>query len=688
MDVVSIDGEQVPLALLRAGLKNEVQSFVTLLLDITGETKIPDWISVDPPIADKPREDTPGYSFLDDERFSDVHLGLLKRLVEDPKWRIGVLDNEGRWMWNVPAVLRFFSHTGKMQESLMPVKQVACSKRGTELGDTKIRNTRSRRRNLDIQLGKVLYSSCYTKTSELTGQDSYLPTQLPTEISRPLVHYLAVVRPVECILSRVVWGEDAAALYRSYLFVSRGRLLTSEENSEYLGRFFRSSCNADIRLNRCRQLSSTFTREFIDERLLPRANRRSDLGMGHSGTVTRRHYSQDHAMLEFLTSDALYEQCWVDGQYHALLGFGSEPPPVALRLRGLPTQQHLSAAIKLPLQDVLQELVEGLKQTLVEDVVGGLRVAIQTEVQAMLQALAGASQHSAVPEPETSMGAEQQRFAPSGLTAFLPPRIAAPSWNDRGVNMSSSLVPDSDPPLLDVGEGRNPWAALVRPREHGQPPHRAKLSSSPVPDSDPPPQPSNQLYSQSPSLPESFSEIMHNIGPNPPRNHFYNKLLSISQTSATAEMDWETSDSDDFLALSEISSLAKPSSPIRKESGEVRERALAAFCRLYGKNARPKSQAQLDLCEAAIAKEHNVVAVLPTGAGKSAAWLICAVVLPEVTTVVVVPYKELLTQHLNKALELNIQAQQWTAATGNQVPEDVNLLFVACESAKSHTFHR
>jgi hypothetical protein len=71
-------------------------------------------------------------------------------------------------------------------------------------------------------------------------------------------------------------------------------------------------------------------------------------------------------------------------------------------------------------------------------------------------------------------------------------------------------------------------------------------------------------------------------------------------------------DSDNFLTPSGIPSPAKPSSPIRKESKKIRERVLAAFHHWHRKEAYSKSQAQLNLCETMIAKEHNIVAVLST----------------------------------------------------------------------------
>jgi hypothetical protein len=721
MDVVSIDGEQVALDRLRKGLRDRVASYRTLVLQITGEEEIPDWLADYPPLVDNLREDAPGYSFLGDPRFSNAHLPLLRRLVESEEWRIGMLDHSGRWVWNPSAMLRFLTLTGKATETVMPPKEFQCGKRSTELGDAKIRNTCARLRNLYILHQRMLFTSLYTKTSNLTGQDSFLPTQISENISRTLLHHLAVIRPVEVILSRVLWGDDVAALYDTYLYVSRGRRIDSKENSEILGAFFRETCGANIQLNRCRQLSATIAREFIDERFLT-AHRRSDKGMGHSAGITKNHYSRDHDMFDFATSDELYEQRWVDTQYQAVLGFSNLPPPVALRLRGAPTEERLSEMITGTVKIAFQALASELKQSLAQALVGEMHKVVQTEVQAMLQVVAGASQSSTAAEPPTSMGPVQR------LNTNLPVCVATAPSRDGRVHQSSSTteVPDSDPPLGSHdrsgvrNRNRTPSMAPARHPVRWLPLQAAL--SPPVPDSDPPPsnstawplqgrrqpsQPNNtsrlpslQPPSPSPGLPSSswtssssspapetyFQQVMGEVVPEPPIDSMYDKLLGGSRSSAIGEdFDWEMLDSEVLIA-----GTSSPMAPIpptnRNQREDVREQVFEAFRKLYGPDARPKSQAQLELCEAVIQKSFNVIAVLPTGAGKSAAWLVPAVVLPRTITVVVVPFERLLSQHLRSAQNLGIYAIHWRAGLGSNVPKEVKILFMAVESFTSLAF--
>ncbi|KAK2464541.1 hypothetical protein APHAL10511_003448 [Amanita phalloides] len=91
-------------------------------------------------------------------------------------------------------------------------------------------------------------------------------------------------------------------------------------------------------------------------------------------------------MFNFTTSDELYEQCWVDTQYQAVLGFGNEPPPVALHLQGMPTEEHLSSTISNAVQSTFQALAGELTKSLLPMLVEEMWGLIWTEVKAILEA--------------------------------------------------------------------------------------------------------------------------------------------------------------------------------------------------------------------------------------------------------------------------------------------------------------
>jgi hypothetical protein len=408
-------------------------------------------------------------------------------------------------------------------------------------------------------------------------------------------------------------------------------------------------------------------------------------------------------MFNFATSDELYEQCWVDTQYQAVLGFGDLPPPVALRLRGAPTEERLTETVTGTVKNAFQALAGELKRLLTQVLAGEIRSMIQTEVQAVLQAMADASQSSTAAEPSASMDAVQRLN-----TTFPIGGTRAPS-RDRGVLhwfSSMTKVPDSDPPLgLHVSTVvRNPSMALTRCPAQRAPPQTAQQAglSPPVLDSDPPAldsaaqpaqgrrpsQRSSHLPSlQSPSSPPRLpscswmaSSSASTSCSSPVPEAYFRKLIAAVQHEPKVDRflttgsqlstmggnwdrdgdgdwdgDWEMLDSK-ALIVGSSSATTSLSPANQNQRDDVKEQVLEAFHTLYGAEACPKSQAQLELCEAVIHKSFNVIAVLPTGAGKSAAWLVPTVVLPHIITVIVVPFEQLLSQHLQSAEDLGIHA--------------------------------
>jgi hypothetical protein len=651
MTEVSIDGEMIVLDGLRESLKSQVEIVRESILLITGETEVPNWLSQGPHLKDDPRNCEPGYSFLEDSRFRDAHIHLLQKLVDHSDWRIGCLDNLGRWVWNISAIFQFFEKTGAIQKALMPLIRICSNERGTELSDTKIANSTSRLRNLSIYQGRLYNSTAYTKTTENTNHDSYNPSLLPLEVSLLLVHYLAVIRPVEKILSRVIWNDEIATLYGTYLFLVQGRRLNAEDDSELLRNFFRKYCNAAIQLNRWRQTSASLSREFIDDRFLA-TSRRSAVGMGHSVTTARKHYAQDHDTPAFATSDVLYEQSWVDTEFHALLGFGSKPPPVALRLR-MSNEDAMQATISTTLNDMKQEIVR--------EVLEGLGDVIKREISFLISKNSQSHPDTTLNPPHLADcgppydSTQQKGFTTNenfseldmdchhNMTSPSPVTLPSPS---RNTNLSYTSSPS--PVVLSS----------------------ASLSTAVLPSRNNP----SSTSSSSPVVPSSASSS--SAVPLSPVTHPFRN----NQSSATSH----SQSSSVVLPSPSQHTLSPPSSSLSQDviSGHI----LAAFQKLYGPEARPKSEEQYQLCKEVLQKEKNVVAVLPTGSGKSAAWLVPALVERDSIIVVVVPFRQLLEQHLTIALSHNLKAIRWEAKTGTNVAQDTDLLFVACESIKKAFF--
>ena len=680
MTTVAIDGEHISLDFLRQGIQEEIRQLESCILALTGEQSIPDWLSKDDggrPVKDEPRNRDPGYSFLDDSRFRDRHHPFLRHLVEDPEWNLARMDVTQKLVKNMVVCHRVFDRTEEIQEKLLVLIHIFSHCRGTELAETKIQNSASRLRNLAIYHDRLYNNISHTKTSQSTGHDSYLPCLLPAEISRLLVHYLVVIRPVEVYLSLVLWGEQTAALYTTYLFVARQRRLTASHDSAFLEVFFNKHCDAHIQLNRWRQVSASLKREFINEKFLS-ACRRSDSSMGHTMAVSRKYYAQDHDTPEFATSDILFEQTWVDRQLHALLGLGSETPPLPQRF-----QEQIQVAeigkIGASVTACMADLRE-IKAAVMNNMVGGSTEAIRATVTKEIEAAVV----PAMKEMRRSFLEEMRRSFAEEMKASL-------------AEMRRSLVHDV---LQGVGD-------LIGQRGVTPPGNEwdmdnfyapAATNDNPQPEQKPRSKPKQEMD-------DFLTEPEPTAKRQPGSESDFNPWMSGSE-QPTEVIDISDTDDEDGRQRTEPVPRIKsetinlmlddiPENSTERQKQELRwfheADVLHAIRRLHGDDAKPRSDAQLELCTDVMLKAQNVVGVLPTGSGKSMAWLVASFLdyrpKSDDLTVVVVPFKELLLQHVKTAEMHRLDALHWRSETG-VVSGATNLLFVACETIESNGFKK
>jgi hypothetical protein len=97
-----------------------------------------------------------------------------------------------------------------------------------------------------------------------------------------------------------------------------------------------------------------------------------------------------------------------------------------------------------------------------------------------------------------------------------------------------------------------------------------------------------------------------------------------------------------------------------------------------------KSTAQQQMAAMALERKHSFVTVLPTGGGKSIAYLLPALVEEDLLTLVLIPNKALLSDSLRKTKDFGISACQWMST--NQSVGEACVVFLAMESITSRAF--
>ncbi len=94
-------------------------------------------------------------------------------------------------------------------------------------------------------------------------------------------------------------------------------------------------------------------------------------------------------------------------------------------------------------------------------------------------------------------------------------------------------------------------------------------------------------------------------------------------------------------------------------------------------HAQFKSPEQQQLLENILSKHDNILAIIPTGGGKSVAWEATVQAEPNTITIVATPFKSLIIDQLRRAKALNINAMEWTFDT---FPEKkTQLVFISWE---------
>jgi len=185
-------------------------------------------------------------------------------------------------------------------------------------------------------------------------------------------------------------------------------------------------------------------------------------------------------------------------------------------------------------------------------------------------------------------------------------------------------------------------------------------------------------FSASSSLPEVMDGLFENIecGVAQNRRRLIRKSSSIEVASERAL--WDNADVVSDNGTSSSTSVSRNDSVLR------------ALQQLYGDNSTFNSKSQRRLVDIALGCEENVVAIIPTGGGKSVTWLIPALLETDIVTAVVIPFKALLLEQLSVAKSYGIPTHQWTASDylENGVKQDVRVLFLAMESIGCKTFRR
>jgi hypothetical protein len=264
-----------------------------------------------------------------------------------------------------------------------------------------------------------------------------------------------------------------------------------------------------------------------------------------------------------------------------------------------------------------------------------VHAATVIDAAAISQTIAATISHE-IGKMKTEIMAQIQASVAAGIAEMMHRGLTGGTWN----------TPPPPPPLLPPS-----------------PPHLSPPAPAPAPPPSPPP----------PSVHDNTTSERMNI------DDMYEDGPVHNNTES------ERMDIDDMY-VDDVQPLPTPATLPALSSSAVEDPLRALLCEFFNDpNAQFKSVEQRQIVELAVGRSENFIGILPTGGGKTLAFLLPALREPGLHTYVIVPNKVLLDDHLRKAGDAKISAMQWTTST-LRIPPHIRVIFLALETATAPGF--
>jgi hypothetical protein len=443
------------------------------------------------------------------------------------------------------------------------------------------------------------------------------------------------------------------ASHFSYLWVQNGQRLREDRFSTVFARTFKRYCGADWGLRPYRQGAVSISREFTPPQLHlgGGGDNVADLAADHGTRLSRGNYAVVGGDLPFLTSDAVWEYRVACREWHNICGVGLLPPPEPIRL----TRGKLNQLSQNDLKEAVREVVNSSLDEMEKRVIDKLLPALSDWVMSF---------------------SNSPPVVPSSLPPSLPRRVLSLTNSRQTISAAAPVNPPGTPstaaPFNPPGTPPSPAAPIIpSPLPPSSLPTPSSASVIEIFDS-----PSNSRHSGAPSRLSSVDEN--------PRRGRYRGVVTSSD-----EID-EQSPSRLRLARRKSNTKSVVLVPSTPESSFIPESTIEARARdgirqvIGDENAREKSAEQLEALVACLERKEDLNVVLGTGGGKSLLWQATAKLCPEDASIIVVPYKQLLAEHLAKSLSLGIVAFEYKS--GCIIPDRFQNVFIQPEAMKGPGF--
>ena len=442
--------------------------------------------------VDNMAENAWGYSWIHNGPFTAPH-ALLQALMQDKEMNLCTVTQHGELVWNVAAMMEWMLVAKELNTSLCI--ETHCipgqASRASELCDGRIING-LRGRNLFRIHGNTWWVNRRVKSEHLVNHESFIPLKFPPEMEEVLHTYLLLIRPVEIEFARHLWGQQAAALYNEYMWVTMDQRLMEERFSKELESFSQKYFDCALTVRPYRQIVVALSRAYLGSEAECEEEENSDAlaeQRGHSVEMSRTHYGRRTDRLQSLTDDMLVRFSRVSEAWWRLVGFFPGKPPL------LPLDQRRELRMANPSMDQVNQN-NNIQAT------SAAPAFDKEELMAMMKMMIT----NAFTEFGTEMKEELKNAVASAMAAFLDrqpapasvptPPAPAPAQKPPPASVMSPLPTVSQAEAIDqldtpVAEEDNDDDDGLSYIDFPQPDPQAEPESFPQPDPQPEPESSH-----------------------------------------------------------------------------------------------------------------------------------------------------------------------------------------------------
>ena len=632
-------------------LHNDIKGLVAKLLRGNRIT-----VTVPDDTPDNMAESAWGYSWIHNSQFTEPH-ALLRALMHDKEMNLCTVTEHGELVWNVAAMTEWMLVAKELNTSLCVETHCVPGQvsRASELCDGRIING-LRGRNLFRIQGSTWWINRRVKSEHLVHHESFIPLKFPPEMEEILHVYLLVIRPVEIEFARHLWGQETAALYHEYMWVTMDHRLMEERFSRELESYTEKYCGCGLSVRPYRQIVVALSRAYLGSEGEIEEEDSDALveQRGHSVEMSRTHYGRRVDRLQCLTDDVLVRFGRVSEAWWRLVGFYPGNPPL------LPVDQRRQ--FRLANKSTDQNEQYNLHQTPISAPAFNSEALVAT-MEAMIS--------NALTKFGAEMRNEIRTAVASGFAAYMdrqPPANPA----ERPVPAQQPYIPvlhAAQQPHILVSPSPSPSPATPASDLH-QP---ASTPLSPIL----PPAPASSQTPPGPLFPP-FSSIADYYQPPGSCAHPFGDIEGDGVDSMEEDEEDRLSYFDEAPA-----ELSVPPTLVREKNtlGLLQEL-------LSNERAAFKSPGQETVVNMALAAKENLIAVMRTGGGKSMSYLVPAYadqLSGRGMTIAVIPNKVLLADVLRQTARLGIKSSVWLAS--KPVTTDTHLVLMAVETVTSPKFH-